>query len=204
MTIGYIYRIFCLDTSIKDEYIGSTTNIRQRKCAHKNAHKNEKHKSYNKKVYQYIRANGGWDNWRMDLVEEIEFGTRQELNRREGEVIQSRGATLNRQVAGRTVQESNKGYYDSHRDAILAHQRQLYNDNKEAFDEKSRVYYNSHKESISAQKKEYYLRSRKEINSEKFICLCGGVYIYGNRLRHYGSAKHIKNFEQGLCDYIHS
>ena len=44
-------------------YIGSTSNFKNRKYQHKNKCSNEKSKEYNYYVYQFIRANGNWDNW---------------------------------------------------------------------------------------------------------------------------------------------
>jgi hypothetical protein len=31
---------------------------------------NDNSKKYNRKLYQTIRENGGWDNWRMVIIEE--------------------------------------------------------------------------------------------------------------------------------------
>ena len=57
-----IYKIVCRNLTIKDCYIGSTTDFRKRKYLHKcNCKKN----FY--KVYQFINLNGGWDNW--DMIE---------------------------------------------------------------------------------------------------------------------------------------
>ena len=61
-----IYKICCKDLSVKDVYVGSTTNFVQR-CQRRRDHKavcnNEKGRDYNYYVYQFIRENGGWDNW---------------------------------------------------------------------------------------------------------------------------------------------
>jgi hypothetical protein len=73
--IYYIYKIVCNDVSITDFYVGSTSNIRNRKCDHKSNCNNENSKKYNIKIYQTIRENGGWDNWRMVVLEEMEEGT---------------------------------------------------------------------------------------------------------------------------------
>lgn len=57
-----IYKIYCKDKSISDVYIGNTTNFIQRKYLHKQRCVNTKK---NLKIYDKIRANGGWDNWDM-------------------------------------------------------------------------------------------------------------------------------------------
>jgi hypothetical protein len=59
-----IYKIYCKDESIKDIYVGHTTNFTQRKYSHKINSNNLKN---NVKIYETIRHNGGWDNW--DMIE---------------------------------------------------------------------------------------------------------------------------------------
>ena len=61
-----IYKIICKDISIKDIYIGHTTNFIQRKYAHKIACKTIQN---NLRLYRYIRDNGGWENWDMIQIE---------------------------------------------------------------------------------------------------------------------------------------
>ena len=62
------YKIFCKDSSVKELYIGHTTNFVQRKCAHKQGCINPKSANYKCKVYKTIRDNMGWDNWTMDII----------------------------------------------------------------------------------------------------------------------------------------
>ena len=67
-----IYKIQCLtDISGALLYVGSTRNFRQRKFNHKSHCRNENAKEYNFDVYKMIRANGGWDNWEMVPIEEL-------------------------------------------------------------------------------------------------------------------------------------
>ncbi len=64
-----IYKIVCSDISIKDCYVGSTTDFSKRKAHHKSRCTNPDSKKYNLKVYQFIREHGDWENWNMILVE---------------------------------------------------------------------------------------------------------------------------------------
>ena len=64
-----IYKIVCNDLNVTDLYVGHTTDFSVRKNLHKNDCNNEKGVKYNLKIYQSIRANGGWENWNMVLVE---------------------------------------------------------------------------------------------------------------------------------------
>ena len=62
------YMIFCKDANVKDLYIGHTTNFVQRKHAHKQSCTNTKSTNYTCKLYSVIRDNGGWDNWKMQII----------------------------------------------------------------------------------------------------------------------------------------
>ena len=62
------YKIYCKEPSIKDIYVGHTTNFVQRKYAHKRTCIREKDANHHLKVYKCIRDNGGWDNWKMDII----------------------------------------------------------------------------------------------------------------------------------------
>ena len=62
------YKIYCKDPSVRDLYIGHTTNFVQRKYAHKQGCVNTKSVNYNCKVYETIRDNMGWENWTMEII----------------------------------------------------------------------------------------------------------------------------------------
>ena len=62
------YKIYCIDPSINELYIGHTTNFVQRKHAHKQGCNNVKSANYKCKLYQVMRENNGWDNWKMDII----------------------------------------------------------------------------------------------------------------------------------------
>ena len=64
-----IYKIVCKDLSITDVYIGQTTNFRTRKNQHKRNCCNPDAEKHHLKVYQYIRENGGWENFDMIEIE---------------------------------------------------------------------------------------------------------------------------------------
>jgi hypothetical protein len=89
------YKISCRDTNITDLYIGHTTNFVQRKYGHKQACNNPKSTNYNCKVYNIIRQNGGWDNWRMDIIAYHECNDLYEARKKEQEYFILYNATLN-------------------------------------------------------------------------------------------------------------
>ena len=90
-----IYKITCIDTSINHVYVGHTTNFVQRKHAHKQGCANEKSSNYNCKLYKTIRANGGWNNWIMEIVAFFKCNDHYEARIKEQEYFTSLNATLN-------------------------------------------------------------------------------------------------------------
>ena len=104
---GIVYKLCCRDVEIKEIYIGSTTNFRKRKWMHKSSCNNEKNNGYNLYVYQFIRENGGFQNWDMVQIEEIKFNTRQELHMKERYYIEQLISGLNKIIPTRTKKEWN-------------------------------------------------------------------------------------------------
>jgi hypothetical protein len=90
-----IYKITCKDPSIKDVYVGHTTNFVQRKHAHKQGCTNEKSPNYECKLYKVIRENGGWYNWRMEIIKFINCKDHYDARIKEQEYFAMLNATLN-------------------------------------------------------------------------------------------------------------
>jgi len=122
---GLIYKIVSKDKSKKECYVGSTTNFDQRQRCHKT-----RSKTRNQKVYQYIRDNGGWDRFRMVLIEEYPCDTRKELRDREREFVEDMGS-LNQVIPGRTARERGKPQYKEYK-------KEWYQANKERLNQKQR------------------------------------------------------------------
>ena len=90
-----IYKITCNDTSIKDVYVGHTTNFVQRKYAHKQNCINSKSTNHKCKLYSIIRANGGWTNWTIEIVQIFNCNDHYEARIKEQEYFILLNATLN-------------------------------------------------------------------------------------------------------------
>ena len=95
-----IYELVCKDVSITEKYVGSTTNLVKRRYAHKSHCNNEKSKQYNTFVYQFIRANGSFDNWDVVLIDckVIDCKDEEHLHKRERFYIESLKAELNKYI----------------------------------------------------------------------------------------------------------
>ena len=90
-----IYTITCKDQTITDVYVGHTVNFVQRKHAHKQSCVNTKCVNYKCKLYEVIRNNGGWDNWKMEIVDFFNCCNQFEARQKEQEYFISLNATLN-------------------------------------------------------------------------------------------------------------
>ena len=89
------YKISCKDAAITDLYIGHTINFVQRKAKHKQGCNNPNAATYKQKLYNFIRQNGGWDNWRMDIVAHHECKDQRDARAKEQEYFILYNATLN-------------------------------------------------------------------------------------------------------------
>ena len=88
-----IYKIVCEDSNIRDCYVGHTTDFNNRKSIHKYDCNNPKTK--NNKLYRIINDNGGWDNWRMVMIEKYPCKDKLEAGEREYYWYKTLNATLN-------------------------------------------------------------------------------------------------------------
>ena len=195
-----IYKIFCKDSNITDTYIGHTTNFNKRKNQHKHCCYNENKKSYNLKVYQYIRNNGGWNNFEMVMIEEYSCNSKLEAEKRERYFIEELKATLNIVIPTRTKKEYNKDYrekkkeYDiiyrkDNKDKIKEYHKEYRIINKEIIKELKKEYYENNKEKIKERNKKYNENNKEKIK-EKFNCECGGCYTKINISKHYKTKIH--------------
>tara|TARA_R110000751_G_scaffold247513_1_gene347318 strand:- start:44 stop:565 length:522 start_codon:yes stop_codon:yes gene_type:complete len=103
-----IYKLCCLDTTIEEIYIGSTTNFRRRKTEHKRDSNTINRRGYNRNVYKFIRDNGGWDNWDMILIAKVNCNDKMELRQKEREFMEEYKPFLNMFSAYTTYEEKLK------------------------------------------------------------------------------------------------
>ena len=90
-----IYKITCKNQTIKDVYVGHTTNFVQRKHAHKQSCINSKSANYKCKLYEVIRANGGWENWQMEIINFFNCADHYAARKKEQEYFIELKANLN-------------------------------------------------------------------------------------------------------------
>jgi hypothetical protein len=143
-----IYKLVCNDLSIVYIYVGLTTNFIKRKQAHKDATNNQNNKAYNEKKYQIIRENGGWDNWKMIMIEEYPCNNSLEARSRERYWQEQTDASMNsikaqRSCIERTIDttEKRKNKYESNKKYILEQKKQYYINNKDEINKKRKEVY---------------------------------------------------------------
>jgi len=215
-----IYKIVCDDVP-EFVYIGSTTNFTQRKKAHKSDCNNINNKAYNQKVYSTIRENGGWNNWRMVIINECEEGlTKTQAHIIEEEFRVKLNGNMNSIKCFTTKEEAkeyDKEYRENNKDERKEKRKEYYKNNKEQISEKRKEYYEENKEKIKEnyeenkekklenskkyyernkeKKKEYYEINKEKLN-EKITCECGCETSKLNLLRHQKTKKHVDLMEK--------
>ena len=108
---GKIYTIRCL--SSPEIYVGSTIQtLAVRMGGHRRSYKINQVLGLHKEIIKDI------SEWYIELHELYPCNTKQELHRREGEVIREIG-TLNKYVAGRTKKERYHEYKDIIKEYLL-------------------------------------------------------------------------------------
>tara|TARA_B000000565_G_C23754279_1_gene365883 strand:- start:419 stop:1333 length:915 start_codon:yes stop_codon:yes gene_type:complete len=95
MNNNVIYKIYCKDENIKDFYIGSSTNLYVRINVHKCRCNNKDTDGYYLKLYEFIRENGGWENFNIEVIEYFNCNSKKELIQKEQEYINKLKPSLN-------------------------------------------------------------------------------------------------------------
>ena len=169
-----IYKIVSRDPSIKNNYIGSTTDFRKIKINHKSNCNNKNSKFYRRYVYRFIRKNGGWRNWKIAVVKKYpDIEDKMELLKKHRKWMRVLDASLNKRVPGTVLKvgkrKYDKMYYQLHREKNVEYYRQ-YNE----------YYRQTHYIQIRT-------KARKQVE-----CECGCIVKQCSIAYHIKSQKHIE------------
>jgi hypothetical protein len=115
-----IYKIICKNEDVKDVYVGSTTRFNERRREHKKYCINAIYKRHNLKIYQTIRANGGWDNFMMIEIIKQSCKDSVEAHTLERQYYELLNCNMNTSVPNRTQKE----YYKDNKDKLLKYQNE--------------------------------------------------------------------------------
>ena len=138
MTIIYsaimsIYMIRPNEPSLHDFYIGSCEDFITRMAKHKYNCNNENSRHYNVKVYQHMRANGGWDAWKMIKIASVWKKATKPLFQIEQDYIDTYKPSLNCKRAYQTKEqlkeqkkENDREYREKNRDILREKAREKF------------------------------------------------------------------------------
>ena len=203
-TNGKIYTIRFHNSN--EIYIGSTTqSLAVRLGGHK--------KPSSCSLYQIIKNkyNGNWEECYYELYENYSCNTKEELCKKEGEIIRlfksdENYDCINCYIAGRDFKEYSKQYRENNKDKLKEKYKQYRKNNIDKLKEKAKKYYDNNPEynkqyreqnieKIKETKKQYYENNKETIsikNKEKINCVCGSCINKGDLSQHYETKKHQK------------
>jgi len=202
-------KIYCLRShQTGDIYIGSTCQpLPKRKGDHRG-----KYKLWKNGKYHYVASFEliKYDDCYIELLEECPCDNRNQLERREGQLIREMDC-VNKYVAGRSkkeydeehkeqikkyreehkeqIKEYKKKYREEHKEQIKEYKKKYNEENKEEIKEYQKEYHEEHKEQIKEWKKKYNEAHKNDFKCE--VCNYSGSKTHYNR--HLKSQKHIKN-----------
>lgn len=98
------YKIF-LKSDPSQFYVGSTYKLSSRKSHHKKNCTNKRSKLYWTKLYQFIRNNGGWDNFEFEHLYTSSFETKEKRLIEEQAILNILNPPLNSNSACKTIKD---------------------------------------------------------------------------------------------------
>lgn len=139
-----------------DVYIGSTTKaLSARMASHKCLYKKWKEGTTNKtSSFPLIEKEGCY----IELVENFPCNSKEELNKREGEIIRSTPAAINRCVAGRTTQE----YKEENKDHLAEKSKEWRENNRDRVNENNRKWREANPDKYKESKRKCLEKKRSQ------------------------------------------
>ena len=200
-----IYKIYCKDITVLEFYIGSTHDEHDREIQHKSDCNNENSEKYNKKAYEFIRENGGWDKWKFEVIEEYPCDNDIQLKTRERYHYDLLKPVLNTNKPFITEEERkeyyakyNSEYREEHTEYYAKYNAEYNVEHREEHKIRDAINYQKNKEKINEYCKNYKEKNREALEciaKQKHNCECGGKYTHQHRARHCDSKKHKKFIE---------
>ena len=171
---GKIYKLY--NTITDDIYIGATTRLLcERMREHMRACNDIKKQQI--KLYKCFKEYGV-EHFKIELLENYNCNSKDELTAKEGHYIRELKPTLNSCIAGRTLAqyytdnkeryiERAKIYYDANKNRLCAQGRGFYQNNKDTVAEQRRIYYINNKDKKQEQSKNYNISNKEHIKAQR-------------------------------------
>jgi hypothetical protein len=176
-------KIYIIHNTKNDwKYIGSTT--KQYLCERMSSHRTEGKKMKTQKLYNAM-SELGVENFYIELLEPFPCESKEELEKREGE-LQRQYDTINNgynhKVAGRTAkeykQENNgkikeymKTYRENKKEELQLYSKEYYYSHKEECNKKYKDWYEEHKEHRQDYNKNYYHENKAKLKEKHYAKL---------------------------------
>ena len=170
-SLGHIYKLYNQAHPEVVCYVGSTSKtLKQRLRIHNNAATQTTSTSYNMPIYVHMRANGR-HNFKIALIETIEYTDKIDLHRAERRHIEQYNPTCNRTLPTVTIEE---------RDARV------------------NSWHAEHADRVKEIKRNHYIRERERLIVERLnspIVTCGcGKAIKQLNIRVHNKSKHHRDW----------
>lgn len=185
MIYSTFYKISCKDEKIKDCYIGSTCNFNVRKWGHKSC-STKKTKKPDIYLYKFIKENGGWDNFKMEILERLDCKDKEEVRNNERHLIDFHKGTLNDNQPGRTKKQYKK---EKLRDYDKKYSKKYNEKNKED----RAKYFKEYREENHEPIKQRWIE-----NNIEYPCFCGKNIKKYNFIKHNKTKTHLKKIIKKL------
>ncbi len=158
-------------------------------------------------LYQLIKDkyNGDWNECYYELFEIFSCSNREELHKKEGEIIRQfkndkNYNCINKKIAGRTDKEyrednaeKRKQYYETNIDKIKEYKKEYSIKNADKMKDTYKKYRQDNVDKIKEIQKQYRdenIDKIKKYKEEKIACDCGSCVSKGHLSRHYKSKIH--------------
>ena len=119
MSLYYYYKISMNELS----YVGKTTNPKSRFCTHKS-----KSQTSNIPLYKHIRDNGGWSNFKVEVIDTKEFADGESAREHEHTLYIQHGANMNTCIPNGNPKAVS--YYQQNRERLRVVARNKYKKTK--------------------------------------------------------------------------
>ena len=156
------YKFSCKTEDIECCYVGSTANFLARQRNHKYSTNNTNSKDYNIKLYETIRANGGWENWTMTIIGEAENISLKDARIKEEEYRVNLKAELNMRRAYLSDKQ-HKAYYETNKEQIKEKAKSYKEAHKERYKVVDKAYREANREEFKEYFKQYYLKNKDQV-----------------------------------------
>lgn len=133
----------------------------------------KKIKNITEKSIELLEKNGGFDNWKFEILETANLKNKYEAFTLEGSYIERLKPLCNFELPGQFIDNNIQKYkhenYEKNKEKVLERAKTYYEENKEDKLEYQKNYAKENTEKIADYQKEYQKKNKEEISKQKKI-----------------------------------